>query len=59
MVLAESVVRVYVFYAVGTVAWMGVAALIGTIVGGALALVVGLIVLVCCTIAGLFLYARP
>ncbi|PSQ44048.1 hypothetical protein BRD07_00760 [Halobacteriales archaeon QS_9_68_42] len=59
MVLAESVVRVYVFYAVGTVAWMGVAALVGTIVGGALALVVGLIVLVCCTIAGLFLYARP
>ncbi|PSQ44906.1 hypothetical protein BRD14_00285 [Halobacteriales archaeon SW_5_68_122] len=59
MVLAESVVRVYVFYAVGAVAWMGVAALVGTIVGGALALLVGLVVLVCCTLAGLFLYARP
>ena len=59
MVLAESVVRVYVFYAVGAVAWMGVAALVGTIVGEALALLVGLVVLVCCTLAGLFLYARP
>ena len=59
MVLAESAVRVYVFYAVGAVAWMGVAALVGTIVGGALALLVGLAVLVCCTLAGLFLYARP
>ena len=56
MVLAESVVRVYVFYAVGAVAWMGVAALVGTIVGGPLA---RLVVLVCCTLAGLFLYARP
>ena len=59
MVLAESVVRVYVFYVVGAVAWMGVAALVGTIVGGTLALLVGLVVLVCCTLAGLFLYARP
>ena len=59
MALAESAVRVYVFYAVGAVAWMGVAALVGTIVGGALALLVGLVVLVCFTLAGLFLYARP
>ena len=59
MVLAESVVRVYVFYAVGAVAWMGVAALVGTIVGESLALLVGLVVLVCCTLAGLFLYAWP
>ena len=59
MALAGSVVRVYVFYVIGAVAWMGIAALVGTLVGESLALLVGLVVLVCFTLAGLFLYARP
>ena len=59
MALVGSVVRLYVFYAVGAVAWMGIAAPVRTVVGEALALLVGLLVLVCCTLAGLFLHARP
>jgi len=38
---------------------MGIAALVRTVVGEALALLVGLLVSVCCTLAGLFLHARP
>ncbi|PSQ15314.1 hypothetical protein BRC99_01660 [Halobacteriales archaeon QS_7_69_60] len=58
MALAGSAVRVYVLYAVGTVAWVALSLLIGTTIEGPLAFFVGLLVLVCLTLAGLFLYGR-
>jgi hypothetical protein len=45
-------------HAVGTVAWVALSLLIGTTIEGPLALFVGLLVLVCLTLAGLFLYGR-
>ena len=58
MALIGSAVRVYVLYAVGTVAWVALSLLIGTTIEGPLAFFVGLLVLVCLTLAGLFLYGR-
>ena len=45
-------------HAIGTVAWMALSLLIGTTIEGPLAFFVGLLVLVCLTLAGLFLYGR-
>ena len=45
-------------HAVGTVAWVALSLLIGTTIEGPLAFFVGLLVLVCLTLAGLFLYGR-
>ena len=58
MALVRSAVRVYVLYAIVTVAWVALSILIGTTIEGPLALFVGLLVLVCLTLAGLFLYGR-
>ena len=58
MALAGSAVRVYVLYVIGTVAWVALSLLIGTTIEGPLAFFVGLLVLVCLTLAGLFLYGR-
>ena len=58
MALVGSAVRVYVLYAIGTVAWVALSLLIGTTIEGPLALFVGLLVLVCLTLAGLFLHGR-
>jgi hypothetical protein len=56
--LVRSAVRVYVLYATVTVAWVALSILIGTTIEGPLAFFVGLLVLVCLTLAGLFLYGR-
>ena len=48
----------YVLYAIVTVAWVALSILIGTTIEGPLAFFVGLLVLVCLTLAGLFLYGR-
>jgi hypothetical protein len=56
--LVGSAVRVYVLYVIGTVAWVALSLLIGTTIEGPLAFFVGLLVLVCLTLAGLFLYGR-
>jgi len=45
-------------HAVGTVAWVALSLLIGTTIEGPLAFFIGLLVLVCLTLAGLFLYGR-
>ena len=58
MALVRSAVRVYVLYVIGTVAWVALSLLIGTTIEGPLAFFVGLLVLVCLTLAGLFLYGR-
>ena len=58
MALVRSAVRVYVLYAVGTVAWMALSMLIGTTIEGPLAFFVGLLVLVCLTFIGLLVYER-
>ena len=58
MALIGSAVRVYVLYVIGTVAWVALSMLIGTTIEGPLAFFVGLLVLVCLTLAGLFLYGR-
>ena len=58
MALVGSAVRVYVLYVIGTVAWVALSLLIGTTIEGPLAFFVGLLVLVCLTLAGLFLYGR-
>ena len=59
MSLAESAVRVYVFYLVGAAALMATSMLVGTVVGEPIALVVGFLVLLCVVFVGLFLHARP
>ena len=58
MALVGSAVRVYVLYAIGTVAWVALSLLIGMTIEGPLAFFVGLLVLVCLPLAGLFLYGR-
>ena len=59
MSLAESAVRVYVFYLVGAAALMATSMLVGTVVGEPIAHVVGFLVLLCVVFVGLFLHARP
>lgn len=58
MSFAESAFRIYLFYAVGTILLLAVAAVVGTIIPGPLALVVGFLVLFAGVLAGLFWHAR-
>lgn len=56
--LAESAVRIYLFYAVGGILLLAVAAVVGTVVPGLLALVVAFLVLFAGVLAGLFWHGR-
>lgn len=58
MSLAESAVRMYLFYAFGMLLLLAVAAVVGTIVPGPTALVVAFLVVFAGVLAGLFWYGR-
>ena len=47
------------FYLVGAAALMTTSMLVGTVVSGPIALVVGFLVLLCVVFVGLFLHAQP
>ena len=58
MSLAESAVRMYLFYAVGTLLLLAVAAIVGTAIPGPAALVVGFLVVFAGVLGGLFWHGR-
>ena len=58
MTLAESAVRMYLFYAFATIGFVSIGAVLGTVLPDAIALFVGFLVLLVVVLAGLFWYAR-
>lgn len=58
MSFAESAVRIYLFYVVGGILLLAVAAVVGTVIPGPTALVVGFLVLFAGVLAGLFWHGR-
>lgn len=58
MSLAESAVRMYLFYAVGAILLVALAAVLGTVVPGPTALVVAFVVLFAGVLVGLFWHGR-
>lgn len=58
MSVAESAVRIYLFYLVGGILLLAVASVVGTVIPGPVALVVGFLVLFAGVLAGLFWHAR-
>lgn len=58
MSIAESAVRIYLFYAVGGILLVALAAVLGTVVPGPTALVVAFLVLFAGVLAGLFWHGR-
>lgn len=58
MVLAESAVRMYLFYTFGGILLVALAAILGTVIPGPTALVVDFLVLFVGVLAGLFWHGR-
>ncbi|MUV87634.1 hypothetical protein GJ631_13965 [Natronomonas sp. CBA1123] len=58
MSLADSAVRMYLFYAFATIGFVSIGAILGTFLPGGVALFVGFLVLLVVVLGGLFWYAR-